>query len=100
MPSQNLRADVAGGDLLVRVLLEHMRVLQNRRGTNRRCSNPAGLPVKKECLDGTGGSPCLLLPLDVLECIHPFALHVASRGGGELAVPEKKVFMLLRIGWD
>ena len=77
-----------------------MRVLQNRRGTNRRCSNPAGLPVKKECLDGTGGSPCLLLPLDVLECIHPFALHVASRGGGELAVPEKKVFMLLRIGWD
>ena len=49
---------------------------------------------------GQGGSPCLLLPLDVLECIHPFALHVASRGGGELAVPEKKVFMLLRIGWD
>ena len=33
--------------------------------------------------------PGLLLSLDVLEGIHPFALHVASRGGGELPVPEK-----------
>ena len=33
--------------------------------------------------------PCLLLPLNVLECIHPFTLHVASRRGGELTVPEK-----------
>ena len=51
-------------------------------------------PPQTSCKEGVFGAgqvvlPCLLLPLDVLECIHPFAFHVASRGGGELPVPEQ-----------
>ena len=50
--------------------------------------------------DGIGDLPCFLLALDVLERIHPFALHVASRGGGELTVPGKGgMAMLVKWAW-
>ena len=37
--------------------------------------------------------PSLLLPLDVLECVHPFAFHVTSWRGGELSISKNKYEM-------
>ena len=80
--------------------MEHVRVLQNRWGTNRSCRSTARLPAKRECWgDGIGDLPCFLLALDVLERIHPFALHVASRGGGELTVPGKGGMIAMLVKW-